>query len=104
MLIRTIDELEALPEGAVVRECDSNLRTWVFEKGADDDWLLAGEDIRRGANEIILPAQLLHPRRFGDDDVKAVARALYGKADPRHGRNLTDLARAVLEALEGDGQ
>lgn len=54
--VTTVEELDALPEGSVIREDGSQGRIWVFEKDADDEWATPG-----AVNYItpLLPARVL---------------------------------------------
>lgn len=110
MLIRTIEELEALPDGAIVRDAAGcacqKIGVSEYARGRvpeADAWERMGQPNR---NLPHLPAQLIHPRRYGDEDVEKVARALcendhdfWDIAEVRE--YYRPIARAALNALEG---
>lgn len=95
MLIRTIDELEELPDGAIIRDGYETLG----EKTADGWQFPCGRDIP--SQNVKIPAQLIYPRRYGDDDVERVAEVIQEiTGEPRIGRFERTMARAALNALE----
>ena len=96
--ITSIEELDALPEGAVVREDGSQDRIWIFEKDADGAW---GTPWSSSPWDVRLPATLLHPAVFDAADVH-VATGVASTADPYrelHPSQAESIVRAVLGAV-----
>lgn len=107
MLIRTVEEIKRLPNDSVIAAINNNNQLISVAMKQGPYWHLPALIEPKTAEEIFTATEngmslhLLYPRRYRDEEVEKVARSLYGKADPRHGQSLTDLARAVLNTLEG---
>jgi hypothetical protein len=59
-IIETVDQLDALPDGAVVLA--DNKAVWQKTSGwsPDEPWWVAGSSVESPSNDIALPARLLH--------------------------------------------
>ena len=99
--ITTVEELDALPVGAIIKESPDGPRYWTFELTEDGDWMTWGSSVPYESRDIGLPATLLHPLRFGTGDVATAARALTkARYDGCPLEDLADihLAEALIQA------
>lgn len=96
MLIVTAEEVRELPEGAVLVDKYGTLARRV----SDYSWEQSGSEDLLGFWEIGLPAQLIHPRRYGDEELGAVAAAIETRRQLSPRADSIALARAALNALE----
>ena len=100
--ITTIEQLEALPDRAVIKAADETI---LFCQTDWDGNVWQDEESRWiGSHDIDLPATLLHPVTFTDDDIeKAVAlyRDAYSSAWRNDGEALpiASAIRAVLASI-----
>lgn len=96
--ITTVEELGALPEGAVIRD-----RYQTLGELAGDGWKFpCGKDIK--PSRVALPATLLHPLVFDLDDLERAAEAIEAAlradfSDCKH-PVAKRAAIAALEAIE----
>lgn len=103
MLIKTIEQLDALPDGAIIRDHMEDAhykdRGRFFECGYHLPDIRSSYQMVR---DIGGSFTVVYPRHYDDKDVEKVAKAIYEVEDPRYADYCwpLDAARAVLNALE----
>ena len=98
--ITTVEQLDALPVGAVIKDSYGE-SGWVYELTDGGDWATTGSEGYYSPDDITLPATLLHPLRFGTGDVEEAARVLTkARYDGCPLEDLADihLAEALIQA------
>ena len=100
--ITTVEALDALPVGAVIKDSYGE-SGWVYELTDGGDWATTGSEGYYSPDDITLPATLLHPLRFDAADVEKAARAMDESYNPDQSPILAamfqDYARAVLATI-----
>ena len=69
--IRTVEELEALPDGSVLREATGNV---ILKRHGY--WYPAGDGHFHSSEWVALPAVVLTEQRFTEDDLEVIRIAL----------------------------